>query len=66
MDTETEIGGGEQIVHAPEPTLTNVEVSKDPKEWEAVERILPLALVPAPPAHESYPTPSGWVPVKGR
>ncbi len=32
------------------------------EEFKFVEKILPSELVPEPPAHEVYPTPSGWVP----
>ncbi len=41
--------------------LTNVVESK--AEFEFVEKLLPSQIVPEPPKHESYPTPSGWVPV---
>merc|ERR1712047_172493 len=42
--------------------ITDYEISKDDFKW--VERILPDFTVPEPPQHESYPTPSGWVPQK--
>jgi hypothetical protein len=38
----------------------NVIESKE--HFKFVERILPNPIVPEPPKHESYPTPSGWVP----
>ncbi len=41
--------------------LTNVVESK--AEFEFVEKLLPSQIVPEPPKHDSYPTPSGWVPV---
>lgn len=41
--------------------LTNVIESKEEFE-KYVKRILPSFLIPDPPKHESYPTPSGWVP----
>ena len=31
-------------------------------EYAFVKKILPMEIVPEPPKHESYPTPSGWVP----
>lgn len=65
LDVEDQIGGGEQIVFAPEPTWTGVEESRDPEEWAAVERVLPQGTVPEPPKHDSYPTPSGWFPATG-
>ncbi|XP_074662407.1 large ribosomal subunit protein mL49-like [Tubulanus polymorphus] len=43
----------------PPATLNIEETSKD---WIHVERILPRKTIPEPPTHESYPTPSGWVP----
>ncbi|XP_046582015.1 39S ribosomal protein L49, mitochondrial-like [Haliotis rubra] len=36
------------------------EVSTE--EFKFVETLLPRETVPDPPVHESYPTPSGWVP----
>ena len=30
-------------------------------EFKFVEKILPSHIVPDPPKHDSYPTPSGWV-----
>ncbi|ELU10648.1 hypothetical protein CAPTEDRAFT_164413 [Capitella teleta] len=62
LDVETNLADGEQLVFAPEPTLTEVEVTRDPVEWSAVERLLPQLTVPEPPIHAQYPTPSGWVP----
>ncbi len=41
--------------------LTNVIESTE--EFRFVEKLLPSPIVPDPPKHESYPTPSGWVPV---
>ena len=40
--------------------LTEVEVSKE--EFKYVEKLIPNFIVPEPPKHEKYPTPSGWVP----
>ncbi|CAF0949137.1 unnamed protein product [Brachionus calyciflorus] len=39
--------------------LTNVIESKE--EFDFVKKLLPNLIVPEPPKHESYPTPSGWV-----
>jgi hypothetical protein len=41
-------------------TFTKVIESKE--DFEHVKKILPQKMVPDPPKHESYPTPSGWVP----
>jgi large subunit ribosomal protein L49 len=41
--------------------LTNVVESKE--EFKYVEKLLPIQVVPEPPKHDSYPTPSGWIPV---
>uniref|UniRef100_A0A0N5A9S0 Large ribosomal subunit protein mL49 n=1 Tax=Syphacia muris TaxID=451379 RepID=A0A0N5A9S0_9BILA len=30
--------------------------------WDYIERLLPLEVIPEVPKHESYPTPSGWCP----
>ncbi|KAK6641981.1 hypothetical protein RUM44_013704 [Polyplax serrata] len=38
------------------------EVSKDPKEWAIVEKLLPLTTVPVPEIKSHYP--SGWRPMK--
>ncbi|XP_014212887.1 probable 39S ribosomal protein L49, mitochondrial [Copidosoma floridanum] len=46
-----------------ESQLTDFEVSTDPKEWQFVERILPLKTVPYPKKFNG-PAPSGWVPPK--
>lgn len=43
---------------------TNFETST--KEFEWVRRLYPVRLIPTPPAHKSYPTPSGWIPPKCR
>ncbi len=40
--------------------LTKVIESKE--EFKYVEKLIPNPLVPDPPKHDSYPTPSGWVP----
>ncbi|XP_064603513.1 large ribosomal subunit protein mL49-like [Liolophura sinensis] len=44
----------------PASTYTDYEVSKE--EFKFVERLLPNYVIPDPPKHEEYPTPSGWVP----
>jgi len=41
--------------------LTNVIESKE--EFKYVEKLIPNQVVPEPPKHDSYPTPSGWVPI---
>lgn len=41
--------------------LTDVVESKEEFE-KYVKKILPDFTIPEPPAHKSYPTPSGWVP----
>ena len=43
-----------------EEELTQVAQSRE--EFKYVEKILPSEIVPEPPVHESYPTPSGWMP----
>jgi len=53
------------VVRPPAPTLTDVVESRDPEEWKFVEALMPSKIVPEPPQHSSYPTPSGWVPPKG-
>ena len=40
--------------------ITNVVESKE--EFQFVEKLLCSPIVPEPPRHESYPTPSGWLP----
>lgn len=42
-------------------TFTNVIESREEFE-KFVKPILPNFMVPDPPKHDSYPTPSGWVP----
>ena len=54
------------------------QLPKRPSDWEKytipdvieakedflfVEKLLPASVIPDPPNHESYPTPSGWLPV---
>ena len=56
---------GERVIPKPTQSLTSVTVTHDPEEWAAVERVLPDPLVPDPPKHDSYPTPSGWQPQTG-
>ncbi|XP_044537962.1 39S ribosomal protein L49, mitochondrial [Gracilinanus agilis] len=34
------------------------------EEYAFVERLIPPTGIPAPPKHQSYPTPSGWQPPK--
>uniref|UniRef100_A0A8C2SQZ2 Large ribosomal subunit protein mL49 n=1 Tax=Coturnix japonica TaxID=93934 RepID=A0A8C2SQZ2_COTJA len=43
----------------PPPYPAVVECTED---FHYVERLLPPACIPAPPQHQSYPTPSGWTP----
>ena len=64
-DDITTAPGGIPVVRPPNPTLTDVVESRDPEEWKFVEALLPIKIVPEPPKHSSYPTPSGWVPPKG-
>ena len=40
-----------------------VEESREDFKW--VEKILPKERIAQPPEHESYPTPSGWIPQTG-
>ena len=54
---------GERLVSPPTPKYANVEESKE--EWKHVERIFPQGMVPEPPKHDKYPTPSGWMPQTG-
>lgn len=39
---------------------TNIVESKE--EFKYVKKLIPSLVVPDPPKHESYPTPSGWMP----
>ena len=48
-----------------ERLITDVEEVKDPGVWKYVERLLKRSVVPELPDHQSYPTPSGWVPPHG-
>ena len=41
--------------------FTQVVESKD--DFQYVRKILPTLIVPEPPKHDQYPTPSGWVPI---
>jgi len=54
------------VKRPPNPTLTDVVESRDPEEWKFVEALIPMKMVPDPPKHSSYPTPSGWVPPNGQ
>ena len=38
-------------------------VSHEDFKW--VRRLLPPSVIPEPPKHEKYPTPSGWSPPSG-
>ncbi|XP_064623210.1 large ribosomal subunit protein mL49-like [Lineus longissimus] len=42
----------------------NIEVEEidDPEAFKWVEKLIPNPIVPEPPQHEKYPTPSGWIP----
>lgn len=40
--------------------FTKVVESKE--EFKFVKKLLPSPVVPDPPKHDSYPTPSGWLP----
>ena len=64
-DDFTSTPGGIPVIRPPKPTLTGVVESRDPEEWKFVEALMPSKIVPDPPKHASYPTPSGWVPPKG-
>lgn len=64
-DDNKTVVGGIPIVIPPKPKLTDVVESRNAEEWKFVEALLPSKLVPEPPKHASYPTPSGWVPPKG-
>lgn len=53
----------------PLPTRpTNLQEAKftnfieDKNEFENVKRLIPSPIVPEPPKHSVYPTPSGWLP----
>lgn len=63
-DDITTAPGGIPVIRPPNPSLTDVIESRDPEEWKFVEALLPNKIVPEPPKHSSYPTPSGWVPPK--
>ena len=43
-----------------EEKYPEVEVSAE--DFKLVEKLLPKKMVPVPPEHEKYPTPSGWFP----
>jgi large subunit ribosomal protein L49 len=64
-DDERTTAGGIPIVIPPKPELTGMVESQNPDEWKFVEALLPPKIVPEPPKHAVYPTPSGWVPPKG-
>lgn len=59
--------GAQKFQHPSRPAsladekLTDVVESKEDFE-KYVTKILPNYMVPDPPLHDSYPTPSGWVP----
>lgn len=38
------------------------DVVESAEDFKFVERLIPSQVVPEPPMHDSYPTPSGWVP----
>jgi large subunit ribosomal protein L49 len=63
-DDEHTTVGGIPVVIPPKPELTGVIESRDPDEWKFVEALLPDRIVPEPPKHAVYPTPSGWLPPK--
>jgi len=63
-DDITTVAGGIPIIKPPKPKLTGVVETRNPDEWKFVESLLPSQIVPEPPRHEVYPTPSGWVPPK--
>jgi len=44
----------------PKETFPDYEISTE--EFKYVEKLLPKNRIPDPPAHASYPTPSGWIP----
>ncbi|XGW05617.1 hypothetical protein V3C99_016181 [Haemonchus contortus] len=46
----------------PERTSTLSSVEEVKIDWSYIDRLMPLEVVPPLPAHESYPTPSGWQP----
>lgn len=39
------------------------DVVESTEEFKYVEKLIGSQIVPDPPKHDSYPTPSGWVPV---
>ncbi|XP_038074742.1 39S ribosomal protein L49, mitochondrial-like [Patiria miniata] len=41
------------------------EYIESKEDFKYVERLIPSLEPPTPPAHEKYPTPSGWAPPKG-
>lgn len=67
VESQTQTTGQNQHHHPSRPVtlkdakLTNVIESKEEFE-KYVKRILPSQFIPEPPKHDSYPTPSGWVP----
>ena len=44
--------------------LPEFETSNDPKEWQFVERLIPLEIIPEPKEFKDK-APSGWVPQRG-
>ncbi|XP_061174677.1 large ribosomal subunit protein mL49-like [Saccostrea echinata] len=43
-------------------TQQNVEYEESTEEFKYVEKLLHNKLIPEPPQHAAYPTPSGWFP----
>lgn len=54
-----------RIADIDESKLPEFEISKDPKEWAFVEQLMPSPMVPMPKVTVG-PTPSGWVPPRGK
>ncbi|XP_077968043.1 large ribosomal subunit protein mL49-like isoform X2 [Styela clava] len=53
------LSGVESATESNENHSINYKISKDDFKW--VERLLPPSIVPSPPEHATYPTPSGWI-----
>lgn len=46
-------------------TEQNVEYEESTEEFKHVEKFLHAKMIPEPPQHVAYPTPSGWFPQTG-
>jgi len=61
-DDVTSVVGGIPVSVPSKPNLTGIVESHDLLDWEYVNALLPCTVVPEPQHHDTYPTPSGWIP----